>query len=410
MSWPVVPLGDVAETSLGKMLDKGKFKGLNHVPYLRNVNVQWGRISTDDVMTMELADDERERFGVRPGDLLVCEGGEIGRCAIWAGGADYIAYQKALHRIRPGKDLDACYLRYLLEHHSDSGTLARLSTGSTIAHLPQQQLRRVPVPLPPIDEQRRIVDLLEDHLYRLDQAAASLSSARARTQVLGSQVLLDALNAVQTENVELSRTLIQPLANGRSVQTLAGGFPVLRLTALQDGRIDLAQRKEGAWDRAAAERFLVEKGDFLIARGNGSLRLVGIGGLVIEDPDPIAYPDTLIRARPDPTLLAPEFLALVWNSQIVRRQIEVCARTTAGIYKVNQKDLGSVLVPLPSLSDQADVVARAQGLRESVGRLSAAEDLAMRRLESLRRSLLAAAFSGRLTSDMHRQQMDLVNP
>ncbi len=94
----------------------------------------------------------------------------------------------------------------------------------------------------------------------------------------------------------------------------------------------------------------------------------------------------------------------------MRRQIEVCARTTAGIYKVNQKDLGSVLVPLPSLSDQADVVARAQGLRESVGRLSAAEDLAMRRLESLRRSLLAAAFSGRLTSDMHRQQMDLVNP
>lgn len=93
--WEWVSLGVVADTALGKMLDRGRSRGLPQVPYLRNVNVQWGRIDTDDLLAMELGDDERARFGVATGDLLVCEGGEIGRCAIWLGSNDYIAYQKA---------------------------------------------------------------------------------------------------------------------------------------------------------------------------------------------------------------------------------------------------------------------------------------------------------------------------
>ena len=191
MTWPIVPLAEVAETALGKMLDRGKAKGHGQVPYLRNVNVQWGRIDTHDLLTMELADEERERFGVREGDLLVCEGGEIGRCAIWHGRTEYLAFQKALHRVRPGDALDARFLRYLLEHHAQNGALAKLSTGSTIAHLPQQQLRRVPVPLPPLDEQRRIVDLLEDHLSRLDAADEYLRTGAKRVQVVVKAVLLD---------------------------------------------------------------------------------------------------------------------------------------------------------------------------------------------------------------------------
>ena len=91
--WKVVPLGEVADTTLGKMLDGGKIRRLPNVPYLRNVNVQWGRIDTDDLLTMELADGDRERFAVQPGDLLVCEGGEIGRAAIWNGRTEYLAFQ-----------------------------------------------------------------------------------------------------------------------------------------------------------------------------------------------------------------------------------------------------------------------------------------------------------------------------
>jgi type I restriction enzyme S subunit len=396
----VVPLGEVAETALGKMLDKGKPKGHAHVPYLRNINVQWGRIDTDDLLTMELADDERERFGVRKEDLLVCEGGEIGRCAIWHGRDDYLAYQKALHRIRPSDSVDVRFLRYLLEHHSLSGTLAGMSTGTTIAHLPQQQLRRVPVPLPPLEEQRRIVALLEDHLSRLGAADAYLDTALRRSGSLIEQILDNDLALKEAKSVSLGGLLAVGLANGKSVPTKEGGFPVLRLTALRDGRIDLTERKAGAWSAIDADRFLVQRGDFLIARGNGSLRLVGRGGLVTDDPDPVAYPDTLIRARPDPTIISPEFLALVWNAPTIRRQIERAAKTTAGIYKINQKDVGAVQVPVPALSDQERMVRTVTDAREAVAKLGSEIARFRTRGAALRRSLLTAAFSGQLTAEM----------
>lgn len=208
------------ETRFRPMLDKGKPRGHPHVPYLRNVNVQWGRIDTHDVLTMELADDQRERFAVMEGDLLVCEGGEFGRCAMWRGRTEYLAYQKALHRIRPGDNLDARFLRYLPEHHSLNGTLTSLATGSTIAHLPRQQLRRVPVPLPPLDEQHRIVDLLEDHLSRLDAADGYLAAVEKRAIGLHGHFLSAALSEIPSEEFALSNLLTGGPANGKSVPTV----------------------------------------------------------------------------------------------------------------------------------------------------------------------------------------------
>ena len=100
--WRRVRFGDAAETALGKMLDKGRSRGLPKVPYLRNINVQWGTIELRSVLEMELADDERERFGLRDGDLLVCEGGEIGRAqrAIWRIRRHFTVFGRIQTRIR----------------------------------------------------------------------------------------------------------------------------------------------------------------------------------------------------------------------------------------------------------------------------------------------------------------------
>lgn len=169
--------------------------------------------------------------------------------------------------------------------------------------------------------------------------------------------------------VPLAELIAAPLANGRSVPTQAGGFPVLRLTALRKGAIDLGERKGGAWTRDDAERFLVRAGDFLIARGNGSLDLVGRGGLVSPDPDPVAFPDTMIRVRPDTARLEPRYLALAWTAPAVRTQIEDSARTTAGIYKINQAHLGAIRIPLPPLDEQRRIV---DILEDHLSRLDAA--------------------------------------
>ncbi|MGW7003149.1 restriction endonuclease subunit S [Streptomyces sp. NPDC054933] len=403
--WRRVTLGEVAETALGKMLDKGKSKGYPHVPYLRNVNVQWGRIDTDDVLTMELADDERDRFGVLPGDLLVCEGGEVGRAAIWTHDGGFIAYQKALHRVRPGDNVDARFLRYMLEYSARAGVLVPLTTGSTIAHLPQQSLRKIPFLLPPLSEQERIVEVLEDYLSRLDAGTDYLDAAAQRLSVIGDALFASAGELVGLEPVRLDSLIAEKLSNGRSVPTADSGFPVLRLTAMKNGRIDLEERKIGRWTAEEASPFLVVQDDVLVARGNGSIRLVGRAAMVVDEPDAVAFPDTMIRIRPDRTKVLPEYLSLAWNSRVVRRQIESTARTTAGIYKVSQKDLQKILFPAPGLPAQQTILERMGEHNAAVQRLSRQVEWEQARAGSLRRAILAAAFSGRLTgatSDLER--------
>jgi type I restriction enzyme S subunit len=119
--------------------------------------------------------------------------------------------------------------------------------------------------------------------------------------------------------------------------------------------------------------------------------------------EPVAYPDTMIRARVDESLCDPEYLRLVWDSSAVRRQIEASARTTAGIYKVNQKDLGSIRIPVPSLAEQKLMVKRMSVVREGLDAAEVGIEGLERRISDLRRALLRAAFQGRLTE---RDQAD----
>lgn len=392
--WPTRLLGDLAETALGKMLDRGKSRGLPHVPYLRNVNVQWDQIDTSDLREMELANDERDRFGVKQGDLLICEGGEVGRAAIWQGSAGYIAYQKALHRVRSHGELDLKFLRYLLEHYVNTGLLAARSTGSTIAHLPQEKLRTLPVPCPELTEQKRLVEILDDHLSRISEATIELLRIESKLDALLTSTLVSDSSIAEAERVALQDLLTHPLTNGKSVPTQAGGFPVLRLTALNSGGIDLSQRKEGAWDELDATPFLVRHGDFLVSRGNGSLRLLARGGLVRDEPDPVAFPDTLIRFRLNRERVDSEFFSAVWNSILVRPQIESMGRTTAGIYKVNQKDLAAIKVPLPGMRDQVRLAKLLKSQAIINDEMKHSTQIARRRSEALRSALLAAVFSG----------------
>ncbi|WP_404950063.1 restriction endonuclease subunit S [Streptomyces sp. ARC12] len=201
--------------------------------------------------------------------------------------------------------------------------------------------------------------------------------------------------------VRLSDVLSQPLINGRSVRTLGGGFPVLRLTSIKDGSIDLNESKEGAWSEEEAQPFLVTHGDYLLSRGNGSRKLVGRGGLVGDISDPVAFPDTMVRVRVNPKFMAPEYLRYLWDSPLVRRQVESLARTTAGIYKVNQKMLESISFPLAPLAEQDRIVEALEGRLSSLdvaeGNLRAAHAKA----EALMPRMMAALFRSAETK-IHR--------
>lgn len=145
----------LGEARLGKMLDGAKNKG-DLRPYLRNINVRWHRFDLTDVLKMRLEERELERVTVKRGDLVICEGGEPGRAAIWDR-ADEFVIQKALHRFRCGPHVLPEYMLFCLEHDFFSGRLARYYTGATIKHLTGKALAEYAIPLSPIDEQRRIL-------------------------------------------------------------------------------------------------------------------------------------------------------------------------------------------------------------------------------------------------------------
>lgn len=130
-NWSWVRMGDVVDQRLGKMLDKGKNKGKPY-PYLRNTNVQWLRFDLSDVKEMRFENSELEEYEVKPGDLLVCEGGEPGRCAIWDGQIEHIMFQKAIHRIRPFAGINSWFLLYRLLADAMTGNLEKHFTGATI--------------------------------------------------------------------------------------------------------------------------------------------------------------------------------------------------------------------------------------------------------------------------------------
>ena len=110
-NWRVARLADIAESSLGKMLDSRKNKGYPR-PYLANVNVRWGRFDLDDLREMRFEEHESEKFGLRHGDIVMCEGGEPGRCARWKEQMPGMTIQKALHRIRAHGCMDSQFLYY----------------------------------------------------------------------------------------------------------------------------------------------------------------------------------------------------------------------------------------------------------------------------------------------------------
>jgi len=179
-------LGDIAECSLGKMLDQKKNKG-NPQVYLGNVAVRWGDFKVDSSQTMLFEDNELYKYQAAKGDIVLCEGGEPGRCAIWEETWP-ICLQKALHRIRVKEGIaDPYYVYYYLTDFIKSGRAEPYFTGSTIKHLPRERLVSLELMLPCLEEQKRrvaIIRSLDDKIAINNRINHNLASLGRATRIL----------------------------------------------------------------------------------------------------------------------------------------------------------------------------------------------------------------------------------
>lgn len=193
-AWATVPLGGVAaEAVLGKMLDRQKNRGTPR-SYLGNINLRWGSFDIDSEKTMLIEDHEVPRYGIRAGDLIVCEGGEPGRSAVWQGQDDVVFIQKALHRVRFTQSYEAKFAFYFLKFAASAGLLARHFTGSTIKHLTGAALNEVLFPVCPPSEQAEITRILDERLSAADAMEAEIDAGLTRAEALRQSILKQAFS------------------------------------------------------------------------------------------------------------------------------------------------------------------------------------------------------------------------
>ena len=190
--WEWCRVGALCESSLGKMLDKKKNKGQLR-PYLRNLNVQWFKFNLSDVLEMRFTDEEKERYTVKYGDVVICEGGYPGMGAIWEN-TENIYFQKALHRNRFFFEGMNYYFLYYLYSIFYNGKLKKYCTGMGIQHLTGKSLANIPIPVPPLAELQRIVKKVEILFQLLDKLEQEISNAKLYASVLIEAVLQEAFS------------------------------------------------------------------------------------------------------------------------------------------------------------------------------------------------------------------------
>ena len=166
-SWEWVTLKMIAITELGKTLDKAKNQG-DYKPYLCSINVYWNGIDLTKVKEARFEENEISKYKLKKGDLLICEGGDVGRSAIWENDQE-MYYQNALHRVRFYGGINPYYFRLLMECYKGNKILDKKSKGMTIKHLVQTALNAIYFPLPPVQEQQRIVDKFQSLIPILEQ-------------------------------------------------------------------------------------------------------------------------------------------------------------------------------------------------------------------------------------------------
>ena len=350
---------------------------------------------------------------VQNGDVLICKiNPRINR--VWSVGKIDANPQIASSEwiVVRSPHLSSSYLRRFFSSPSFRELLCHGVTGvgGSLTRAQPKRVREFKIPLAPAPEQRRIASKLDTTLASVDACRQRLEGVATLIKRFRQAVLEAATSGELTRewreeqgfdsnifhSKKIGDLVNEPLRNGKSVRD-GNGDLVLRLSCLRAGSVDWRESKAGDWTDIAVERYLVQKGDFLVARGNGSKDLVGRGCLVSEEPPRMAFPDTMIRIRPDTSKIDPRYLAIAWDCQCTRDQLERGARTSAGIWKVAQGDLENIQIFLPvCFEEQHEIVRRARQLFSLADQLEAKLTAARQVVERLTPALLAKAFRGEL--------------
>lgn len=306
-------------------------------------------------------------------------------------------------RLVPRAEVDPAYLHAIMSAPQTRKRISALATGTkhSMRNISQHALLGLEVPpLPSLAQQRRIVDLLEDHLSRLDAADAYLRTGIARARAWHARLIDQLVWSPGYPRRDVRSLLREPMRNGRSDRAVQGsefGTRTLTLTAVTQNCFSEANTKVTTTTPDRARGLWLEPGDVFVQRSN-TPELVGTCARYDGPTEWAIFPDLLIRLRSDESLIDSRFLVAALRSGQGHAQLRRRAKGAAGsMPKIDQDAVGSALIPLPPREDQQRILGLIGDADEGLRRLRAELDAAQRHSGALRRAVLAAAFSARLT-------------
>lgn len=341
---------------------------------------------------------------VRPGDLLVASLGELlPRACLapeWLGPA---IVKADCIRVRLGDKADPRWVLYALQRPDARRWADERRHGVGRPRLGLQTIREIPIPLPSREEQRRIVDLLEDHLSRLDAADEYLRTGAKRLKVMVKSVLLDLIpnesdypsnwigsTVDRAGDVSLGRQRHPDWHTGANMQ------PYLRVANVFEDRIDTSDVMKMHWPADTFERFKLQRGDVLLNEGQ-SPELLGRPAIYRGDPPNTAFTNSLLRFKANDGVL-PEFALLVFRRHMHAGRFARESRITTNIGHLSARRLKSIEFPIPPVVEQERIVRTARERLDSVHVIQTELQRSQTHASALRLALLTAAFSGQLTA------------
>lgn len=406
---------------LGKMLQNDP-SGLEDVEiaYLKALHVNWNRVTTEDLPKMWASPSDLEQYAVSNGDLLVCEGGEVGRAAILKGLEEPAIIQNALHRIRGTERGEVRYFGYLLKHIADAGWFDILCNKATIAHLTGEKLGAIYMPVPTVREQQQITAFLDwktgqiDALIRKKQDLLEKLKEK-RLAVITQAVTrgLDLAVAMRDSGIpwlgqvpqhwevkKLSRVTKSrcdgPFGSGlKSEHYTDEGVRVIRLQNIEFAEFDNE-------DRVFIDpEYYTELGDHDVYPGD--LLVAGLGDTNNPVGRACKAPDNLGPAMVKADCFRYRFEEGKADGQFMAYQMSITAMALAGALasgvtrpRMNLSLTSDRVLAFPPIKEQIEIAAFLDRKSEEARRMTMKVNLAITRLTEYRTALIAAATTGKI--------------
>jgi type I restriction enzyme S subunit len=428
--WLIVDVSSAGTVRLGRQRSPSQHSGDYATPYLRAGNITPSGIDVSDVYEMDFTPAERETYTLQYGDIVLTEASgsarHVGRSAIWRDELDVCCFQNTVIRFRAHTAIPE-YAEVVFQHASLSGRFGEVARGIGILHLGAARFAAMPFPLPPADEQQRIVDALAGRLGELGAAREALQSARQTSERYDREVLAAAFSGgLLAEDKDAHETTAAPATEqkaglqsrhpipagwrwtgiesvgavvlGKALGARTNGptvdLPYLRVANVLEDEIDFSSLNEMPFTESERRAYDLRDGDILLNEGQ-SPELVGRPAMYRDGRGETCFQNSLIRFRAGAEVL-PEFALVVFRHYLHAGEFTRVARASTNIAHLSKSRFAEMPFPLPPLDEQRRI---ADEVRERLAQSAEQRAAIARSLESaasIELALLQAAVTGQL--------------